>query len=74
MAVAGTSLAVQWLRFHASIAGGPGLFPGQGTRSHTMQLTACICPLPVTWDGGEGQGFKKIFLSLKKNFLKGPQW
>ena len=27
----GTSLAVQWLRFHASTAGGMGLIPGQGT-------------------------------------------
>ena len=28
----GTSLAVQWLRLHASIAGGMGLIPGQGTK------------------------------------------
>ena len=41
MAVVGTSLAVQWLRFHAV---GPGLFPGQGTRSHMMQLRAWACP------------------------------
>ena len=27
----GTSLAVQWLRLHASKAGGTGLTPGQGT-------------------------------------------
>ena len=29
---------VQWLRFHASSAGGPGLISGQGTRSHVAQL------------------------------------
>ena len=34
----GTSLVVQWLRLHASNAGGPGLIPGQGTRSHMLQL------------------------------------
>ena len=28
----GTSLVVQWLRFHASIAGGTGLIPGWGTK------------------------------------------
>ena len=33
-----TSLVVQWLRFHAPNAGGPGLIPGQGTRSHMPQL------------------------------------
>ena len=28
----GNSLVVQWLGLHASIAGGPGSIPGQGTR------------------------------------------
>ena len=32
-----TSLVVQWLRFHASIAGGLGTIPGQGTRYHMLQ-------------------------------------
>ena len=36
--VLGTSLVVQWLRFHAPNAGGLGSIPGQGTRSHTLQL------------------------------------
>ena len=36
--VRGTSLVVQWLRLHAPNAGGPGLIPGQGTRSHMLQL------------------------------------
>ena len=30
----GTSQVVQWLRLHASNAGGMGLIPGQGTRSY----------------------------------------
>ena len=30
----GTSLAVQWLRFRTSTAGGTGLIPGQGLRLH----------------------------------------
>ena len=34
----GTSLVVQWLRLCALHAGGPGLIPGQGTRSHMPQL------------------------------------
>ena len=29
---------VQWLRLHASNAGGPGLIPGQVTTSHKLQL------------------------------------
>ena len=34
----GTSLVVQWLRLCAPNAGGQGLIPGQGTRSHVSQL------------------------------------
>ena len=34
----GTSLVVQWLKLHTHSAGGLGLIPGQGTRSHTLQL------------------------------------
>ena len=34
----GTSLVVQWLRLHAVNARGQGLIPGQGTRSHVLQL------------------------------------
>ena len=35
----GTSLVVQWLKFGVSNAGGPGSIPGQGTRSHMLQLS-----------------------------------
>ena len=34
----GTSLLAQWLRLWAPNAGGPGSIPGQGTRSHMLQL------------------------------------
>ena len=30
--IIGTSLAVQWLRLHASTTGGMGLIPGGGTK------------------------------------------
>ena len=29
---------LQWLTLHTPNAGGPGLIPGQGTRSHMLQL------------------------------------
>ena len=35
---AGTSLVVQWLRFHAPNVGGLGSIPGQGTRSLMPQV------------------------------------
>ena len=34
----GTSLVVQWLRLWAPKAGDPNSIPGQGTRSHMLQL------------------------------------
>ena len=34
----GASLVAQWLRFHAPDARGLGPIPGQGTRSHVLQL------------------------------------
>ncbi|TEA30083.1 hypothetical protein DBR06_SOUSAS18210011, partial [Sousa chinensis] len=36
------SLVAQWLRLCAPNAGGPGLIPGQGTRSHMPQLRVCM--------------------------------
>ena len=38
IAKGGTCLAVQWLRLHASTAGVTCSIPGQGTRSHMLQL------------------------------------
>ena len=31
---------VQWLTLQAPNAGGPGLIPGQGTRSHMLKLSS----------------------------------
>ena len=42
----GTSLAVQWLRVHASTAGGMGLIPGQGTKIPHAVRCAVPTPLP----------------------------
>ena len=41
----GTSLVVQWLRLRAPNAGSLGSIPGQGTRSHTLQLRVCMVQL-----------------------------
>ena len=38
----GTSLVVRWLRLRALNAEGPGLIPGQGTRSHMLQRRVCM--------------------------------
>ena len=38
-------MMVPWLRLHLPNAGGPGLFPGQGTRSHMLQLRVCMLQL-----------------------------
>ena len=34
----GISLVDQWLRLHTPNAGNPGSIPGQGTRSHMLQI------------------------------------
>ena len=39
----GTSLVVQWLRFCIHNAGSPGSSPGQGNRSHMLQLKNPVC-------------------------------
>ena len=43
----GTSVVVQWLGLHALHAGGPGSIPGQGTRSHILQLRVLFPILKV---------------------------
>ena len=40
--IMGTSLVVQWLRPCAPNAAGPGLIPGQGSRSHMLQLGLAV--------------------------------
>ncbi|TEA35208.1 hypothetical protein DBR06_SOUSAS2810076, partial [Sousa chinensis] len=41
------SLVVQWLKFLAPNAGGPGSIPGLGTRSHMPQLRAHMPQLKI---------------------------
>ena len=36
----GTFLVIQWLSLCTPNARGPGLIPGQGTRSHILQLSS----------------------------------
>ena len=43
----GTSLVVQWLRLCASNTGGPGLIPGQSTRSRMLQLRVLVPQLNI---------------------------
>ena len=38
---------VQWLRCHAPNAGGSGLIPVQGTRSHMPKLRVCMLQLKI---------------------------
>ena len=44
---AGASLVAQWLRLRAPIAGGRGLIPSWGTRSHMTQLRVCMPQLKI---------------------------
>ena len=44
-----TSLVVQWARLHAPNAGGLGLIPGQGTRSHMPQLRVHMLQLKILY-------------------------
>ena len=39
----GTSLVIQWLRLCAPRAGGLGLIPWPGNRSHMLQLRDPVC-------------------------------
>ncbi|TEA29726.1 hypothetical protein DBR06_SOUSAS510336, partial [Sousa chinensis] len=41
------SLVVQWLRVHTPNAGGSGSIPGQGTRSHMLQLKVRMPQLKI---------------------------
>ena len=44
---AGTSLVVQWLSHHTPNARGQGSIPGQGTRSHMLQVRVCMSQLKI---------------------------
>ena len=45
----GTSLVVQWLRLCVCNAEGPGSIPGQGTRSHRLQLRVQMPQLKIPY-------------------------
>ena len=47
MPALGTSLVAQGLRLHSPNAGSLGLIPGQGTRSHLLQLRARMLRLMI---------------------------
>ena len=47
---------VQWLKFCTPIAGGLGLIPGQGTRSHTWHLRVHMPHLRPSAEGWYGEG------------------
>ena len=57
-----TSLVVQWLRLHASNAGGLGSIPVQGTRSHVHAATESSHATTKTRRNQK----KNIYISIKK--------
>ena len=64
----GTSLVVHWLRLHAPKAGHLGSIPGQGTRSHMMQLKI---PHAATksWHSQTDKHFlKRIYIHISESF------
>ena len=67
---AGTSLVVQWLILHAPSAGGPGLIPGQGTRSHMPQLRVRMPQLKVPHATDKTQRSQIKYKHINKYFKK----
>ena len=74
--IGSTSLVAQRLRFHAPGARGPGLIPGQGARSHMLQLrlgtvTSIKANKQIVAEGCDGlksekeKGWRKIRLTDK---------
>ena len=61
----GSSLVVQWLRLLAPNAGGLGLIPGQGTRSHMPQLKMS-CAMIKSWRSQNKQNKKNYQQCRKK--------
>ena len=64
----GTSLLVQWLTLHAPNAGDQGSIPGQGTRSHMLQLRARMPQLKIPQAATETR-HSQINKCLKKKSL-----
>ena len=59
-----TSLVVQWLRLCDPNAGGLGSTPGEGTRSHMLQLRAHTPQLKILHPATETQGSRLIIIII----------
>ena len=59
-----TSLEVQWLRLCDPNAGGLGSTPGEGTRSHMLQLRAHTPQLKILHPATETQGSRLIIIII----------
>ena len=71
----GTSLVVQWLSLHAPNAGGLGLIPSQGTRSHMPQLRVRMPQLKDTTCPNEDRRSQNSEpVQKKKKKKKGLGW
>ena len=68
----GTSLVAQWLRLHAPNAGGMGLIPGQGTRSHMLPLRVHMPQLKILHATTKTRyrQINKYFSKRKKEWVK----
>ena len=65
---------VQRLRLCTPNAGGPGSIPGQGTRSHRLQLRVCMLQLKITHAATKtwhSQINKQVLFQERLQFLKG---
>ena len=58
----GNFLVVQWLRLHASNAGGPGSIPGQGTKPDMPHLRVCMLQAEDLACGNEDGRFHMLQL------------
>ena len=67
MLCGGAFLLVQRLRLHTPSAGGPGLTPGQGTRSHETQLRIHVPQWRLKIPGAAA---KTQHNQINKHFLK----
>ena len=68
----GTSLVVQWLRLHAAYTGGLGSIPGQGTRSHMLQLRVSAATVRSQGFPGGSDGEESAYNTGDPGSI--PQW
>ena len=55
----------QWLRLHSSNPGGLSETPGQGTRSHKLQLTVCMPELKIQQVATETKSKRTKVMSIE---------